>query len=272
MLTKLVQISLLLGILIAMASGEIERRNITQWQDHFDYNNTETWENTYYIDDSFYEPGGPIFLFMGGMDFYTTIGRLNSSHFRDIAEEVGAVLVGTEHRYYGESRPTPDLTKENLVYLTSAQALADAAELVRYLKASSPDLHDAQVIAAGIGHGGALASWMRLKYPELIDGAWASSAKVNAIVNFHEFLPNAAETIRIYGGLICYTRMANAFVMLEELFAEGNYTKLFEVFRMCPTEQEFDPELGGGLFFGTIATAIGMYISMLQKLIAYIRQ
>jgi hypothetical protein len=39
----------------------------------------------------------------------------------------------------------------------------------------------------GIGYGGALAAWMRLKYPHLVKGAIASSATINAITDFQEF-------------------------------------------------------------------------------------
>ena len=42
----------------------------------------------------------------------------------------GALLVALEHRFYGASQPTGDLTTESLRYLTSDQALADAARFV----------------------------------------------------------------------------------------------------------------------------------------------
>ncbi|XP_055693657.1 putative serine protease K12H4.7 [Lutzomyia longipalpis] len=264
MVKKFIQALVAIGALAACVQCEIEMRNFTQPLDHFDENCTETWDNTYYIDESFYQPGGPIFLYVGDMQFFYTYARLNSSHFTDIAREVGALLIGTEHRYFGESRPVPDLSIENLVYLTSSQALEDMAALVRFIKSSSPDLEEAKVIAAGIGQGGALATWLRQGYPDLIDGAWASSAKLNAIVNFGEFHETTTQSVRIYGGVLCYDNMVTAFSMLEDVFEARNYTKLMEVFKMCENEDDYDEELAGALFFGTIATTIGVYISMLH--------
>ncbi|GAB0098733.1 thymus-specific serine protease [Sergentomyia squamirostris] len=266
MVKKLIEVSLLLGVLVAGVSCQIETRNFTQWLDHFDENCTETWNNTYYIDESFYEPGGPIFLYVGDMQFYYTWYRLNSSHFVDIAREAGALLIGTEHRYYGESRPTADLTTDNLIYLSTAQALEDVAELIRFIKSSSPDLENAKVIASGVGHGGALATWLRQRYPDLVHAAWSSSAKLNALLNFGEFHTNTAQTIRIYGGQICYDRMANAFSMLEDIWVAEDLEKLVEVFKLCPMDPgdvEIIPiELASGFFFGTLATAIGIYVSV----------
>ena len=37
------------------------------------------------------------------------------------AQSLGALLVMTEHRFYGESQPFADLSTENLQYLTSEQ-------------------------------------------------------------------------------------------------------------------------------------------------------
>uniref|UniRef100_A0A1B0CT00 Prolylcarboxypeptidase n=1 Tax=Lutzomyia longipalpis TaxID=7200 RepID=A0A1B0CT00_LUTLO len=265
MVKKFIQAILAIGALAACVQCEIEMRNFTQPLDHFDENCTETWDNTYYIDESFYQPGGPIFLYVGDMQFYFTDYRIRSSHFRDIAIEAGALLVATEHRYYGNSRPVPDLTADNLVYLTSSQAIEDMAALVRFIRSSSPDLEEAKVIAAGVGHGGALATWLRQAYPDLIHAAWASSAKLNAILNFGEFHTTTTQSVRIYGGVLCYDRMANAFAMLEEVFQNENYTKLVEVFKMCPAEEEFDEEVAGALFFGTLATMIGQIISMMHS-------
>ena len=81
-----------------------------------------------------------------------------------IAEEEGAMMIAVEHRFYGESYPTKDMSNENLVYLTSDQALADLARFIEYLtsmdentvdKSSSPPLKvkastgDSKVVAFG---------------------------------------------------------------------------------------------------------------------------
>lgn len=264
MVKQFLQVFLAIVALVACVSCDIEVRNITQPLDHFDENCTETWENNYFIDESFYQPGGPIFLYIGDMFWFYTDLRLRSSHFTDIARELGALLVGTEYRYYGNSHPVPNLIKDNLVYLTSSQALEDKAALVRFLRSSSPDLENAKVIAAGIGQGAAMATWLRQAYPDLIHGVWASSANLLALLNFNQFHVTTAETIRIYGGILCYDRMAEAFEMLEEVYVQQNYTKLIEVFRMCPSEEDFDEELAGRLFFGTLATLIGQTMSLLQ--------
>lgn len=45
----------------------------------------------------------------------------------ELAPKLGAMLVAVEHRYYGESVPTEDLSTPNLEWLSSKQALADLA-------------------------------------------------------------------------------------------------------------------------------------------------
>ena len=75
-----------------------------------------------------------------------------------------------EHRYYGESKPfDPAVIRQHMQYLTAEQALADYAELLTALKArlGSPD---SAVIGFGGSYGGMLASWMRMKYPNILDG------------------------------------------------------------------------------------------------------
>lgn len=44
-----------------------------------------------------------------------------------------------------------------------------------------------KVIVIGGSYSGALSSWMRLKYPHLVDVAYASSGVVNAILDFNMF-------------------------------------------------------------------------------------
>ncbi len=43
------------------------------------------------------------------------------------AKQFGAAMFLIEHRFYGDSQPFPDLSTPNLQFLSSEQALADAA-------------------------------------------------------------------------------------------------------------------------------------------------
>jgi sensor histidine kinase regulating citrate/malate metabolism len=38
----------------------------TQNVDHFDQQNTETYQQRYYVNDTLYKPGGPVFFLLGG--------------------------------------------------------------------------------------------------------------------------------------------------------------------------------------------------------------
>ena len=102
----------------------------------------------------------------------------NTGLMWESAAEFGALLVFAEHRYYGESKPyTGSKLRNNMQYLTAEQAMADYAELIAELKL---DLQAEQspVIGFGGSYGGMLASWMRMKYPHVLDGAIAGSAPI----------------------------------------------------------------------------------------------
>jgi hypothetical protein len=48
-----------------------------------------------------------------------------------MASKFGAKLWLLEHRFYGKSRPTQNMSIENLKYLTSRQAIGDLANFIR---------------------------------------------------------------------------------------------------------------------------------------------
>lgn len=79
---------------------------ITQPLNPIDSFDTRRWQNRYFLDSDYHVEGGPIFLHLGGADYYYTEVRFNVSHFLEMGQELGALLVFTEHRFYGESRPT----------------------------------------------------------------------------------------------------------------------------------------------------------------------
>lgn len=64
------------------------------------------------------------------------------------------------------------------------QALADLAYFTTYIKTQIPSLANSKVILVGGSYAATMVTWMRQKYPNLIAGAWASSAPLLAKADF----------------------------------------------------------------------------------------
>ena len=159
---------------------------------HFNPQDKRTFSQRYWVDDQFYIPSSssPIILYICGEA--TCRGTPSEGSFPyQIAQKAGALLVALEHRYYGLSQPLgPDSMKtENLIYLTVEQALEDLAYFMQWFKVNYKyRISESQPwVTAGGSYPGALSAWFRSKYPHLTVGAWASSAVVNAILDFSDF-------------------------------------------------------------------------------------
>lgn len=74
--------------------------------DHFNPQNRDTFEFEYYSNDEYYEPGGPIFVSVGG-HYALNSYLIENGHFHDVAFYENAWLFTNEHRYYGHSIPVP---------------------------------------------------------------------------------------------------------------------------------------------------------------------
>jgi len=76
-----------------------------------------------------------------------------------------------------------DLSTDNLVYLSSEQALADVAKFI--INVHKEFKETSKVITFGGSYAGSLSAWMRLKYPEIVYAAVSSSAPLLAKVDFN---------------------------------------------------------------------------------------
>ncbi|CRL08701.1 CLUMA_CG021225, isoform A [Clunio marinus] len=206
-----------------------ERRNLTVPLDHFDRQNAAEWEMPYYIIDEFHQPNGPIFIRVSE----GTSGNLDMGLMYDLAREFNALIIGTTVRFYGETRPTANLELENLRFLNSEQAIADIAHLVTWIKESNSSLTDSKVIAYGQLYGGSVAVWARSKYPHLIDGVWASSARLNAVFDFTQMLEAIANTLVQVGGLQCYRQIERAYEQLEGFLQNQEYELIENSLNVC---------------------------------------
>ena len=142
-------------------------------------------------------PGAPIFLYIGGEGPESCNHLTESMFVYTLAKQHNALLISLEHRFYGESYPTHDMSNENLKLLSSQQALAD---LARFLNWKMTDLitTNSKVITVGGSYPGNLSGWFREKYPSLTIGAIASSAPVVAQADFHEYLEVVADGMNYF--------------------------------------------------------------------------
>ncbi|XP_037696975.1 lysosomal Pro-X carboxypeptidase [Choloepus didactylus] len=155
-------------------------RYFPQKIDHFGFYTDKTFKQRYLIADKYWKKDNGSILFYTGNEGDIVWFCNNTGFMWDVAEELKAMLVFAEHRYYGESLPFGDSSFKtvHLNFLTSEQALADFAELIRHLKQTIPGAENQPVIAVGGSYGGMLAAWLRMKYPHIVVGALAASAPI----------------------------------------------------------------------------------------------
>lgn len=129
----------------------------------------------------------------------------------DTARGLGASVLIVEHRYYGESLPFANPKVADMKYLNIHNALDDLASIQ---KAVARDQGiTGKWISAGGSYAGMLAAFYRLKHPELVAGAWSSSAPVNVVKTFTGYDARIARTLGPSCALL--TRQAEASVATQ---------------------------------------------------------
>ena len=191
---------------------------------------------------SLIQPTGPgdllqFFFFLGGE------GPLRPSSVGDhfvvslYAAKFGALVVSLEHRFYGESIPYEDSSTEHLRFLSSQQALADAAYFRNYLVDKLNLSPDAKWIVFGGSYSGNLAAWFRLKYPHLVVGAIATSGPVKAQLDFPEYFQVVATSI----GSKCNAAVTNATKQMESLIqTSSGRQQLKDMWNLCQVPETED--------------------------------
>ncbi|VDP01201.1 unnamed protein product [Soboliphyme baturini] len=197
-------------------AGTIHLDYIVQKLDHFNPTDKRVWAQRYFVNSAFYKPGGPIFLYLNGEGImhYSTISDGSGYDWIVNARLFGALRFLLEHRYYGGSRPTSDASTRNLKWLSSEQALADTAYFIEFMNRLY-DLVEPKWVLFGGSYAGNLVAWFRLKYPHLAIGAVASSAPVEAKINFWEYLQVVRNSLASYSEE-CVRNIHSATEIIEE--------------------------------------------------------
>lgn len=185
----------------------------TQLIDHH-YPGKGTFSQRYYLDETYGpDKNAPVFFYIcGEATCYSS--SLNGA-IREAAKKYHAKLVALEHRYYGRSLPTQTFSTNDLRYLTTINALLDLAEFEKFMIKSKE--WKGKWIAFGGSYPGSLSAYYRLHFPELVAGALASSAPVEARENFEEYDAHVTKV----AGPVCAEKMRAANRAIEAVSADS---------------------------------------------------
>lgn len=157
--------------------------------DHFNTSDTRTFKQRYWVSSYGSADNAPVIYYICG----ESRCEAPSGFAVTIAKELDAKIVTLEHRYYGDSIPTPTYSAGDLKYLSVDEALADFSEFQKY--AMKEWGFTGPWITIGGSYPGALSAYYRLTFPKLAAGALASSAPVEARAKFEEYDYDVATVI-----------------------------------------------------------------------------
>lgn len=153
------------------------------------------------MNDTFYSPGGPIFLHDAGEAGVSDAGAaqaLNDPRMKfapiELAKRYHGIAIIWEHRFFGGSMPVPVSNQSGIAvdgekaykYLTNEQALEDVVYFARNLNLPGYGEADAVMMRAdqspwiwiGGSYPGVRAAMIRVRSPDVFFASWASSAPV----------------------------------------------------------------------------------------------
>ncbi|KAL6704688.1 hypothetical protein ACN47E_007970 [Coniothyrium glycines] len=184
-----------------------------------------TFNLRYFLDDTYYKPGGPVFVLLGGeTDVEDRLPFLQKGIVHQVIEATNGLGIILEHRYYGKSFPVPDLTTKNLRFLTTEQSLAEIDYFAKNVKFDGIEADltapNTPWIVYGGSYAGAQAAFLRVEYPETFWGTISSSGVTTAIYDYWEYF----EPTRQYGPPDCIKATQLLIDMVDGILIRQNDT------------------------------------------------
>lgn len=176
------------------ADGTMRSEEVSFFNQKLDHRNpgSKTFKQRYFVDSQYAaDANSPVFYIICGE--WNCGGTGSYSFVESLAKTMKAHLVALEHRYYGKSLPTSNLTSNNLKYLDLDSAILDLASFQKFMMEMRN--MKGKWVAFGGSYAGTLAAFYRLKYPKLVVGSLASSAPVLMKNEFTEYDAHVAKVI-----------------------------------------------------------------------------
>merc|ERR1719495_2713495 len=209
-----------------------EDQYFEQVLDHFNPIDERTWQQRFWENLEHYVEGGPAFIMIGG-EAEANPKWMTYGQWYKWAEENGAAMFELEHRYYGQSQPTEDMSTENMRYLSSRQGLEDLGHFMTAMN-NKYNLTGSWITFGG-SYPGSLSAWMSLRFPHLVAGSVSSSGPLFAKLDYFEYLQVVADALDTTGPG-CNVAMTEALTAVENLVGdEDKWEDLSTMFRLCVT-------------------------------------
>ncbi|ROV98072.1 hypothetical protein VMCG_07019 [Cytospora schulzeri] len=187
----------------------------------------DTFDLRYWFDATHYRGGGPVIVIQSGeTSGLDRLPYLQKGILSILAKATGGLGVVLEHRYYGTSFPVPDLSVDNLRFLTTDQALADMAYFAQNVEFPGLEYIDLTApntawIAYGGSYAGAFVAFLRKLYPDVYWGAISSSGVTEAIYDYWEYF----EAARLFAPGDCATTTQKLTNVVDNILIGKNGTK-----------------------------------------------
>ncbi|WPU63229.1 S28 family serine protease [Peredibacter starrii] len=194
------------------ADGTMRSEEVGFYNQKLDHRNPNSpiFKQRFFVDSKYASgPDAPVFLIICGE--WNCGGTGSSSFVESMAKNMKGHLVSLEHRFYGESLPTANLTAQNLQHLSLEAALMDLATFQQDLMKTRG--WTGKWIVTGGSYAGTLAAFYRLKFPTLAAGALASSAPVLMKNRFSEYDAHIASVIN---KTTCGDKVREAVKLIED--------------------------------------------------------
>lgn len=185
--------------------------------DHFNRSDTRTFQNRYWLNSTFYEPGGPVFWFDSGEQNaqplvpYFLNEVAGPSAVMTLARRFNGLALLVEHRYYGGANEGSYpyaingstgklLDPTGYRYLNTEQALEDTVYIANHLEppaginaSLAPDITPWVWLSGS--YPGIRGAQLRIRNPETFFATWASSAPTEAAVDMFTYYAQAERSM-----------------------------------------------------------------------------
>ena len=136
-------------------------------------------------------------------------------------------------RFWLTAPASVDLSTENMIFLSSRQALQDLAHFMTAMN-NKYNLTGSWITFGG-SYAGSLSTWMSLKFPHLVAGSVASSAPLYSKLDYQEYLQVVVDALETTGPE-CPLAITEAFTTIEDLIEDKDkWGYLSTNFRLCNT-------------------------------------